>query len=670
MDRSSEPRERSRQACEPCRRRKTKCPGERPVCSTCQRLNHQCVYSLRDRANVTSGRVTKAYARATQDRLRILESQVNDLYGALCSRSSKNGEPSPGTPESNNTSLREQDCQAPLRGSPSDISAFSPTSPHPPAETLGHFIEVYRKVLHLQPLPLFDMDTLQSDLAKAPEFLLWSFLALILSFSGHEFYHGRESDARNFYSQSAEQAVVKMAVEGIPRVEVLQSLCLLALRHIKEGKEAQACMTIGMASRLQSFRTLQQHNNQTEARDLTVSRCHWSIRILESIFTPQLSIPSPPQTPIPPEYLYPPSAPLPPPLPSVSPTHTDLFDTTDPTNDLGIVAYGIQLIIIWGETASYVHSIRTNPNLNEETPWSLSSTYSKLNHRRNEHETQLPESHLLRNVAFTKRSRAEISAHQEYWTSWISMQIFCHALVAIQNHPFIHLVILGGNRGVSQSRLFLQQTVDHALFHSEWVFRLVQAWENFDLPLHDPLIAHLVAATASISWIFQFARDRGIGEKARGHLVVAERLLSRMSTVWPHVSHRLKTIHALQSSASVATTNPSISSEHQSAATTKGTTITIQPSLFWDLLDPKICPTEMPASSGPAAPGARMRVTTQFMHPLSEDEPSLGQGGRDVGRVGGGNEGFMPDVHVQELEQLSLDELFGQLGDDTFTWAL
>ncbi|GKZ57639.1 hypothetical protein AnigIFM49718_002963 [Aspergillus niger] len=514
------------------------------------------------------------------------------------------------------------------------------------------------------------MDTLQSDLAKAPEFLLWSFLALILPFSGHEFYHGRELDARNFYAQSAEQVVVKMAVEGIPRVEVLQSLCLLALRHIKEGKEAQACMTIGMASRLQSFRTLQQHNNQTEARDLTVSRCHWSIRILESIFTPQLSIPSPPQTPIPPEYPYPPSAPLPPPLPSVSPTHTDLFDTTDPTNDLGIVAYGIQLIIIWGETASYLHSIRTNPNLNEETPWSLSSTYSKLNHRRNEHETQLPESHLLRNVAFTKRSRAEISAHQEYWTSWISMQIFCHALVAIQNHPFIHLVILRGNRGVSQSRLFLQQTVDHALFHSEWVFRLVQAWENFDLPLHDPLIAHLVAATASISWIFQFARDRGIGEKARGHLVVAERLLSRMSTVWPHVSHRLKTLHALQSSASVATTNPSISSEHQGAAITKGTTINIQPSLFWDLLDPKICPTETPGSSGPAAPGARMRVTTQFMHPLSEDEPSLGQAGRDVGRVGDGGEGLMSDVHVQELEQLSLDELFGQLGDDTFTWAL
>ncbi|OJZ85095.1 hypothetical protein ASPFODRAFT_164805 [Aspergillus luchuensis CBS 106.47] len=551
------------------------------------------------------------------------------------------------------------------------MSTFSPTNPHPPTETLQHFIEVYRKVLHLQPLPLFDMHTLQSALAKAPDFLLWSFLTLILPFSGHEFYHGREIEARKFYSQSAEQAVVKMAIEGVSQVEVLQSLCLLALRHIKEGKQAQACMTIGMASRLQAFRTLQHNNtNQTETRDLTISRCHWSIRILESIFTPQLSIPSPPQIPTCPEYPYPPSVPVPPPLPSASPTQTDPFDTTDPTNDLGIVAYGIQLIVIWGETASYLHSIRTNPNLNEETPWSLSSTYSKLNHRRNEHETQLPESHLLRNVAFTKRTRAEISTHREYWTSWISMQIFCHALVAIQNHPFIHLVILRGNRGVSQSRPFLQQTVDHALFHSEWVFRLVQAWENFDLPLHDPLVAHLVAATASISWIFQFARDRGIGEKARGHLVIAERSLTRMSTVWPHVSHRLKTLHALQASASVATTNPSISSEHQGATITKGTTITIQPSLFWDLLDPKICPTETPGSSGLAAPGARMRVTTQFMHPLSEDEPSVGQEERGVGGVGGGGEGLLPDVHAHELEQLSLDELFGQLGDDEFTWTL
>ncbi|GKZ25930.1 hypothetical protein AbraIFM66951_002460 [Aspergillus brasiliensis] len=524
------------------------------------------------------------------------------------------------------------------------------------------------------------MNTLQSDLTKAPEFLLWSFLSLLLQFSSHEYYHNKEADARNFYSHSAEQAVVKMAVEGIPRVEVLQSLCLLALRHIKEGKEAQACMTIGMASRLQAFRSLQ-HNNTTEARDLTIARCHWSIRILESIFTPQLSISSP-QTPTTPEYPYPPSAPLPPPLPSISPPHTDLFDTTDPTNtnDLGIVAYSIQLIIIWGETASYLHSLRTNPNLNEETPWSLSSTYSKLNHRRNEHETQLPDTHLLRNVAFTKRTRAEILTHQEYWTSWISMQISCHALVAIQNHPFIHLVILRGNRGVSQSRLFLQQTVDHALFHSEWVFRLIQAWENFDLPLHDPLIAHLVAATASISWIFQFARDRGIGEKARGHLLIAERLLSRMSsTVWPHVSHRLKTLQALQSSsASGVTTNPSVSSEHQAAAAaatvTKGTTITIQPSLFWDLLDPKICPSETTSGSVVSAtPGARMRVTTQFMHPLSEDEPSVGHGGRDIGGSSvdsGGGSGFMSDVHAHELEQLSLDELFGQLGDGEFTWAL
>lgn len=32
-------------ACEPCRQRKTKCPGERPACQNCKNLNFDCVYA-------------------------------------------------------------------------------------------------------------------------------------------------------------------------------------------------------------------------------------------------------------------------------------------------------------------------------------------------------------------------------------------------------------------------------------------------------------------------------------------------------------------------------------------------------------------------------------------------------------------------------------------------
>ncbi|RAK98164.1 fungal specific transcription factor domain-containing protein [Aspergillus ibericus CBS 121593] len=476
--------------------------------------------------------------------------------------------------------------------------------PYPPSQSLEHFIDVYRATLHLQPLPLFDLNTLRSDLTQGPDFLLWSFLALILSFTSHEFYQSKELDAKEFYAQTAEETVLKMAVQGIPRVEVIESLCLLALRHIKERKEAQACMTIGMASRLQAFRTLLR--NPTEDGDLIGSRCHWSVCILENIFCPQLSVPPRSQTSL----EYPPSAPLPPPLPTDS--HPDLSDCNHPPKDLGIHAYYIQLIFIWGETALYIHNIRSG---HTETPWSPDSTYTNLNYKRNIYDSHLADCHLLRNVAFTKRPRAEILEHHTYWTPWIAMQITIHASVAILNHPFIHLVVLRANRNVPQPHFFLQQTVDHALFHSGWVFRLLQACESLTFPIHDPLVGHLVAATATISWIFQFAKDQDIAKTAREHLTISEVILSRMATTWPHLSHKLQTLRTLQST---TTTLP-----------TEGTTITFQPSLIWDLLDPQIHPTSTPpptpttiTTPGPTAPGgARLRVTTQFVHPLVEDEP-------------------------------------------------
>ena len=286
-------------------------------------------------------------------------------------------------------------------------------------------------------------------------------------------------------------------------------------------------MTIGIASRLQAFRTLLR-NHSTEDGDAMSSRCHWSVCILENIFCPQLALPPKSQTT--PE--YPPSAPLPPPLP----TDPDLSDSESSPNDLGINAYYIQLMSIWGETALYLHNIRSG---HTEPPWSPDSAYTKLNYKRNEYEFQLAECHLLRNVAFTKRSRAEILDQHEYWTPWISMQIITHASIAILNHPFIHLVVLRGTRNVSHPRFFLQQAIDHALFHSGWVFRLIQACATLTFPLHDPLIAHLVAATATISWIFQFAKDKKIAHTAQEHLSISETLLTRMATTWPHISHKV-----------------------------------------------------------------------------------------------------------------------------------
>lgn len=39
------PAKRIRQACEQCRRKKSKCSGEKPVCNTCWRLEQHCYYN-------------------------------------------------------------------------------------------------------------------------------------------------------------------------------------------------------------------------------------------------------------------------------------------------------------------------------------------------------------------------------------------------------------------------------------------------------------------------------------------------------------------------------------------------------------------------------------------------------------------------------------------------
>ncbi|KAK4176854.1 fungal-specific transcription factor domain-containing protein [Triangularia setosa] len=59
-------------ACEPCRERKSRCDGAKPICSTCQRRSlplHQCIYTV-DNARTASN---EAYIRVLHERIQRLE---------------------------------------------------------------------------------------------------------------------------------------------------------------------------------------------------------------------------------------------------------------------------------------------------------------------------------------------------------------------------------------------------------------------------------------------------------------------------------------------------------------------------------------------------------------------------------------------------------------------
>lgn len=258
--------------------------------------------------------------------------------------------------------------------------------------------------------------------------------------------------------------------------------------------------------------------------------------ILEKAFTPNFTCLT--QTPRHPDYPKSASRPV-----SLEPfasgkSHCPGLSNAHEANsqDQGINAYSLQVISIWGDIISYLHNIRSGTT---HSPWLSTSTHNQLAVKVYELECKISHLHLLRNVSFPDRTPSDLSSYREYWTPWLLMQIMSHATQCALNNPFIHLVALRGLKDVSLPRSFLQQTVDHALFNSRWVARLVQMCEDLSFWIEDPLIGQAIAATATVPWLFQFARDEKVAAQAKENLGKFETILKRQSIMWPHIAHKV-----------------------------------------------------------------------------------------------------------------------------------
>ncbi|KIV78242.1 hypothetical protein PV11_09978 [Exophiala sideris] len=402
-------------------------------------------------------------------------------------------------------------------------------------DVLEYAVNVYRTKVHLQPLPLFNLQGLSDRLAESSPFLRWSFLALCLNLAPPAPSAGQDLDAGQRYSRMSHQVVTRLAAEGTATLEVLEALCLLALSDMIVGKPARAWMTIGAASRLQAFRTLSRPEPDSIKEGAEhESRCYWSIFVLERVFAHHRGEFGESDNAL----KYPPSAPWPPPV------HTQNTNSqaAGPSNldegleDPGILAHCIEMISIWGDVCSSLRELRSGK---AESPWMPNSIISQLSLRMHETEARFTSRHLLRNVALPGRSAFELLEHQEYWAPWALMEIAAHAIPSILNHPFIHLVTTHGDKRARGSRVYYQQTVDRALYNSGWVARLLRILDNLPFELTNPLIGHMVAGTATVLWFFQFARDSTVSHKAKEDLGTCEQFLARMSSRWPHIAQKV-----------------------------------------------------------------------------------------------------------------------------------
>ncbi|KAJ3458906.1 hypothetical protein MRS44_013015 [Fusarium solani] len=430
---------------------------------------------------------------STKDRIQMLEAKLSDLSGLLRPNLYASPLPDNNTPGEPDQALGVGNSQLALVTASGEsvvqvldatrtCDKFTKTSYDPPPEALNHFVQIYKTTLHLQPLPLFNPDDLWERMAILPQFLLHSFLALMLKFSIHEFYHGEEVEAASLYNRLAADATMRLAFDGAPRLEVIQSLCLLTLRNIAAGDTSRACMTTGAAARLDSLRRPQRHGSSL-ANELDV-RCFWSVYMLETIFFP--NIPNAPEMDK--SSQHPPSVEPPPPIPhdnnQLDAPDLDISDGT--TEDLGINTYCVEMISVWGKVASLLHRTRLGE---VETPWLPGSTFSRLNVLLYEYEAQLHHKHLLRNLFPSKRSSDEV--------------------------------------------------IDQALLHTGWVVWLVDMFKDASFEIYNPLLGSIVAAIATIPWLYQFAKDNKVSRKAVEDLDKCEMFLQRLSFTWPHISRKV-----------------------------------------------------------------------------------------------------------------------------------
>ncbi|WAO86322.1 Zn(2)-C6 fungal-type domain-containing protein [Fusarium falciforme] len=636
-------------------RKKTKCTAERPICSYCQRLRIQCFYLPRARAD-GKGRKTNnvGYVDYPVSAGPSAYHQLEACHGDTLSSIVRPDESQlSGIPPQQD--YPQDDFQSGV-----ESRKFSTSRPEPTPEALKHFVDVYRTKLHLQPLPLFNVQGLEEQLATGPQFLLWSFMALTMMFSTHPFYEGQESAAVDFYTCTAEERIKSLASEGVLIPELTKSLCLIALKHLKTQQLARAWMTTGTASRLEALRILSCDATSASTDD-SISRAHWSTFMLERLFVPwttDLSGPGVPDFPV--------SAPTPPPpsFVTVNATPGRTQSGEAPTrnvlsSDPGIIGVHLRLVGIWGKLKLYLFRLRQGAT---EKPWAPESIQSQLNIELLEHEALIDSKYFLCKAFLPNRTIAEVSRHREYWDPFMASQIIWHSIHAILNHPFIHLFLLRSPKEVPPSCLFLQQKVDMALFHTGWLFRVLQSFMDL-MDVVDPMVTEFVAAAATVPWLFQFSNDAKIAQRARDDLQKCDTFLSHAAVTWPHFAQKLGTLRQLQA----------LADENRRQHSNDGTTISFQPAWLWDLLDPRIY-SSLTGSPHPSSELAsrnldsKMYLKSHFVMPLHEDQDS-GQDNQPASSAIDAVDSLfaMPgDLELFNIESLSHDCLQNGLWDQGY----
>ncbi|RAK81319.1 Zn(II)2Cys6 transcription factor [Aspergillus fijiensis CBS 313.89] len=449
---------RIRQACANCRRRKTKCSGERPICFHCRRNKHSCIYepysvTIGDNPPSSPPAQTSENTQLLQ-RISLIESRLAELSGQAAQQ--------PRSPSIDAEPLRQQilSTQPPVSG----IPFVTPSQP-----VLDSIMDTYFLHVHNQPYSNFQEISFRQELRNGtlPRCLILAMLASAVRFSTHELYAERALETSEVYAREAWLSVLTdyLTVEDDIGVHVVQTVNMLAVIDYTAGRVNSGWLKIGLAARISQGLGLMGEPDAwiPAAEQEERRRAFWSVYLLDKLIScgrsrPLVILDQDCQVQLPCDEVT-----LR--LGEIKKTYTlnQLLNwNTEIAESPSPFALVILLASIFGRCTRYVYA---NRHTDEIPPWDTESEYTAIN------------SSLLLFESYAKSGDASVvdmarqSAkatgtpnHQELGHQTFAHTLFhlCHCLL---NHPFVldlRLQPFGSKAPHSFVTRALQNGIDHA----------------------------------------------------------------------------------------------------------------------------------------------------------------------------------------------------------------
>ncbi|KAJ5618181.1 transcriptional regulator family: Fungal Specific TF [Penicillium hordei] len=518
---SARGRLRSHEACLNCRRKKTRCPAEKPSCSSCVRLNQACLYTTIPRGS---------RGGQSDDRLAFLEEKVNLILSGRTTQtipSEKQQETGKGTSETcYPLTTRPPSIEPSTVSDPFFLGfGYEDSSSQPSSSAIAKAIDLYFEYCHRQPIWCFDREDV-SDPSCLSEELVCCLLALTSRFS-------RDRDHLQHYGDSARSLVMLRMANGTVELETIESLCLLSYSSFLDGDIHLGRFYLGLALHLCRSATLDLESSHAGEGPMTERkrRLFWSLQCLEQSYGQQngfLCIPSEVMRTF---YIASSSdrakqdgtEPKPPPPPI-----DDLGCSK--LSDVGIWSLAAHFGWVWSRVRTYVSDCARN-RLKE--PWRHDSMYAMVLSDLTEIENKLSQCHRYDSVKFYERTAEELRSNRNYWTPWLKLQFTYHCILTVLNHPFLYIVASQYNDNLAIPNAFWRRSSELVLLHATWLVRMIDMVSEKKMRLIDPFFGHAAAIAATVHLYYCCAADPRLKYKSKVDFTKCRRFLKSFVSFSP-----------------------------------------------------------------------------------------------------------------------------------------